>query len=53
MSRTVLYSMQVSLDGYMEGPGRDLGWSAPDEQVHRFHNEEARKAGANLYGRRL
>jgi dihydrofolate reductase len=53
MSRTVVYSMQVSLDGYMEGPDRTLDWSAPDEEVHRFHNDEARKTGANLYGRRL
>jgi dihydrofolate reductase len=53
MSRTVVYSMQVSLDGYIEGPNRELDWSAPDEEVHRFHNDEARAAGAFLYGRRL
>jgi dihydrofolate reductase len=53
MSRTVVYSMQVSLDGYMEAPNRDIGWARPDEEVHRFHNERARDAGAFLYGRRL
>jgi dihydrofolate reductase len=53
MSRTVVYSMQVSLDGYMEAPNRDIGWSRPDEEVHRFHNDRARDAGAFLYGRRL
>jgi dihydrofolate reductase len=53
MSRTVVYSMQVSLDGYMEAPNRNIDWSAPDEEVHRFHNDRARDAGAFLYGRRL
>jgi dihydrofolate reductase len=53
MSRTLVYSMQVSLDGYMEGPGRDLGWAIPDEELHTFHNEQARAVGADLYGRRL
>jgi dihydrofolate reductase len=53
MSRSLVYSMQVSLDGYMEGPNRDLDWAAPDEELHTFHNEQARAAGASLYGRRL
>jgi dihydrofolate reductase len=53
MSRTVVYSMQVSLDGYMEGPDRAPDWATPDEELHTFHNEHARAAGAYLYGRRL
>jgi dihydrofolate reductase len=53
MSRTVVYSMQVSLDGYMEDPNGEIDWSSPDEEVHRFHNDQAREAGAHLYGRRL
>ena len=28
--RKVIYSMNVSLDGFVEGPNRELDWSAPD-----------------------
>jgi dihydrofolate reductase len=45
--------MGVSLDGFIAGPGGDIGWSAPDEELHRFHNQQAREVGAHLYGRRL
>jgi dihydrofolate reductase len=50
---SVIYSMQVSLDGFINGPGGDIDWSAPDEELHRFHNEQTREAGAVLCGRRL
>ena len=45
--------MGVSLDGFIAGPDGDIGWSAPDEELHRFHNQQARETGAELYGRRL
>jgi dihydrofolate reductase len=51
--RKLIYSMTVSLDGFIAGPGGDIGWSAPDEQLHRFHNDEVRELGAHLLGRRL
>lgn len=47
------YSMNPSLDGYISGPGGELDWSAPDEELHRFHNERVRRLGAHLLGRRL
>ena len=50
---TVLYSMSVSLDGYIAGPGGEIDWSAPDEELHRFHNERVRELGAIVCGRRL
>lgn len=53
MSRSVIYSMQVSLDGYMEGPNQELDWAEPDEELHSFFNDQERGAGAYLYGRRL
>jgi dihydrofolate reductase len=49
----LIYSMGVSLDGFIAGPGGDIGWSAPGEELHRFHNEQAREMGVHLYGRRL
>ena len=51
--RNVIYSMGFPLDGFIAGPGGDIGWSAPDEELHRFHNEQARATDVQLYGRRL
>lgn len=51
--RKLIYSMTVSLDGFIAAPGGDIGWSAPDEELHRFHNDEVRELGAHLLGRRL
>jgi dihydrofolate reductase len=51
--RKVIYSMGVSLDGFIAGPGGEIDWSAPDEELHRFHNEQTRELGAHFCGRRL
>jgi dihydrofolate reductase len=53
MMRKLIYSMTVSLDGFIAGPGGDISWSAPDEELHRFHNDQVRELGAHLLGRRL
>jgi dihydrofolate reductase len=45
--------MGVSLDGFIAGPDGDIGWSAPEPELHRFHNEQARAIGVSLYGRGL
>jgi dihydrofolate reductase len=49
----LIYSMGVSLDGFIAGPDGEIDWSAPDEELHRFHNEQTRELGAHLCGRRL
>jgi dihydrofolate reductase len=49
----LIFSMTVSLDGFIAAPGGDIGWSPPDEELHRFHNEQTRELGAHLLGRRL
>ena len=51
--RKVIYSMGMSLDGFIEGPNRELDWSTPDEELHRFWNDQLREIGTSLYGRRL
>jgi dihydrofolate reductase len=51
--RPLIYSMSVSLDGFIAGPGGAIDWSAPDEELHRFHNQQAREIGAHLCGRGL
>ena len=49
----VIYKMTVSLDGFIAGPNGEIDWSAPDEDLHRFHSEQTREMGAHLCGRRL
>jgi dihydrofolate reductase len=51
--RKVIYSMGVSLDGFIAGRGGEIDWSAPDEELHRFHNEQTRELDAHFLGRRL
>lgn len=51
--RKVIYSMGVSLDGFIAGPNGEIDWSAPDRDLHRFHNEQTRELGLHLCGRRL
>jgi dihydrofolate reductase len=51
--RNVIYSMTVSLDGFINGPGGEIDWSAPTEELHRFHNKQTRELGAQFCGRRL
>jgi len=49
----LVYSMSVSLDGFVETPSRSLDWVQVDEELHSFFNDEAREMGAFLYGRRM
>jgi dihydrofolate reductase len=51
--RKLIYSMGVSLDGFIVGPDGKFDWSAPDEELHRFHNQQTRELGVHLCGRRL
>lgn len=51
--RRMIYSMSVSLDGFIAGPGGEIDWSPPDAELHRFHNERVREIGAQLCGRRI
>ncbi|MGY1745023.1 dihydrofolate reductase family protein [Blastococcus sp. SYSU D00695] len=36
--RKVVVHMMLSLDGFFEGPGADLGWHCVDEEVHAEFN---------------
>ena len=49
----LIYSMNPSLDGFIEGPDGTFDWGEPDEELHRFHNERVRALGGHLLGRRL
>jgi dihydrofolate reductase len=50
--RKIIYSGNISLDGYMEDENGDFDWTEPSEEVHRFWNQWIREAGATLMGRR-
>jgi dihydrofolate reductase len=50
---SLIYGANISLDGYIEDAGGGIGWTAPDEEVHRFWNDNERNHGVYLYGRRL
>lgn len=49
----LIYSMNVSLDGYVETPDHSLDWTNVIEEVHRWFNERTRQADVLVYGRRL
>ena len=49
--RKIIFMMSVSLDGFFEGPGHDLGWQLIGEEVHQHFNEWLAAAGGFLDGR--
>ncbi len=51
--RKVIYSLSVSLDGFVETPNRGLDWVIVNAELHNFFNAQAREMGAFLYGRRM
>ncbi len=51
--RRLVYSMTVSLDGYIAGLDGAIDWSVPDEELFRFHTQQVQEIGVHLCGRRL
>ena len=51
--RKLVYSMSVSLDGFITDADGAIDWTAPGEELHRFHNQQGRETGMHLYGRGL
>jgi dihydrofolate reductase len=50
----LIYSMLMSLDGYVEDEHGRFGWGAPeDEEVHSYINQLASSVGTYLYGRKM
>jgi len=49
--RKIILWMSMSLDGFIEGPDRDLGWQSVDEELHTHFNRELDQMGAFLQGR--
>jgi dihydrofolate reductase len=51
--RKVIYSTMVSLDGFVDGPNRNLDWPIIDEELHSFINDQQRAIDTYLFGRRM
>ena len=51
--RKIIYSMSVSLDGFVETPQRSIDWVLVDEELHTFFNDQAWEMGAFIHGRRM
>jgi dihydrofolate reductase len=51
MMRKIVFMMSVSLDGFFEGPDRELDWQLVDVELHQHFNEWLATAGAFLDGR--
>jgi dihydrofolate reductase len=49
----LIYSMSVSVDGYIADRSGGFGWSAPGEEQFRFHLAQTHELGAVLCGRKL
>ncbi len=49
----LIYTMNVSLDGFVETPEHSLDWATVDDELHQWFNDEAKTLDASLYGRRM
>jgi dihydrofolate reductase len=49
----LIYSMGVSVDGFIADREGAFGWTIPTEEQFRFHTTQTRELGGFLLGRRL
>jgi dihydrofolate reductase len=49
--RKIILMMSVSVDGFFEGPNREIDWHMVDDELHRHFNEQLSAMGAFLDGR--
>jgi dihydrofolate reductase len=47
----IVLMLSVSLDGFFEGPNRELDWHVVDDELHQHFNDVLREMGAFLSGR--
>ncbi len=50
---TVVYSMGVSLDGFIAAEDGSIDFVTPDDDLMRFHNEQSRDLDLHVTGRKL
>jgi dihydrofolate reductase len=51
--RVLIYSMSVSVDGYIADRDGAFAWTVPSDELFAFHLERVRGLGTHLCGRRL
>jgi dihydrofolate reductase len=49
----LIYSMGISVDGFIADREGGFGWTVPNEEQFRFHVTQTRELGGFLLGRRL
>jgi dihydrofolate reductase len=49
----LIYSMSVSVDGFIADREGAFGWTVPSDELFRFHTARVRELGGCLLGRRL
>ncbi len=49
----LIFSMSISVDGFIADREGAFGWSVPDEEQFRFHIAQTRELGSCLLGRKL
>ena len=49
----LIYSMSVSVDGFIADRDGAFGWGVPSDELFRFHLDQVRGLGSCLLGRRL
>jgi dihydrofolate reductase len=49
----LIFSMSVSVDGFIADRDGDIGWGVPSDELFRFHIEQVGALGGYLLGRRL
>jgi len=49
----LIYTLNASLDGFVETLDHSLDWSVADDELLSWFNDRARGLAASLYGRRL
>jgi dihydrofolate reductase len=49
--RKIIFSIPITLDGYIEGPNRELDWVIADDELHDFATQLLKNADIILYGR--
>lgn len=51
--RNIIFSMQMSLDGYIEDRSGRIDFSHPTAELHQYFNDREAAVDTHIYGRRL
>jgi dihydrofolate reductase len=49
--RKIILSIPITLDGYIEGPHRELDWVNADDELHEFFTQQLKNSDLLLFGR--